>query len=225
MYWRAPLSLITARARVLERADMTGSSFITTDELDQFIHDGTEKLHTLLVTLNQDLLEDTLTKVTVAGTAEYTVTTPMYQLVGIKLVLSSDEVPLHPYDHDRVTTTQRSSWDADDTPRYKLRFNPSNAAKAAIKFDPPPGAVYTYKVTYIPGPTSYTASSDIVLPFPDYYILQAAISCLAKEKTDSSDLRGQLERVEQQIRMWASPVDREPGHIYDARSTEDPWEG
>jgi hypothetical protein len=225
-YWRTPLTLATARTRVLQRADLALDSgltngFVSTDELDFYITNRADELRSFIISLNQDLLREEQTVAIVAGTAEYTLSTDVYQILAARLVSGTERYPLRRYADDHIETTQRLSWTDGALPQYRFRFDPSASFAHKIKFDPPPNAACTVDVAFVRSIPSLTVSSDIMLPFPDHYVTGAAIDCLSKKKFDASNLEKRLALLNAQIERWARQPDRNPRFIRDLRSLEE----
>lgn len=221
-YWRTALTLATARTRVRQRADMENSEFVTTDELDFFINNRAEEERALLIALNQDLLREEQTVALVAGTAEYTLTSDVWQCMSAKVTVGTEKWPLESYEDDEIETTSRASYSSGELPRYRLRIDPGATYAHKIKFNPPPAAAGTVTVAFLRPTTVYADATDSIhLPFPDYYVVGAAIDCVDKEKGDASGLRARLAEIVATIRQTARDAQRQPKHIRDARALEE----
>lgn len=225
-YWRTPLSLLTARTRTLQRADLalgdgSNNGFVPTDELDFYIMNRADETRALIIEINQNLLREEQTVTIVAGTAEYTLATDAYHIIAARLVSGTERYPLRRYEDDHIETTQRLSWTDGALPKYRFRMDPGSSFAHKIKFDPPPAAACTVDVAFIRSIPSLTASSDIMIPYPDHYVTGAAIDCLTKKKTDTSGLERRLAALTAQIQRWARQADRNPRFMRDLRSQEE----
>ncbi len=207
------------------RADMEGSSFVTSVEVFDAINKSAEKLLEKIAALSEDLLIKKATITTVAGTAEYELAADVLKLHKVALRIQDVDIPLSRRDHATVDSRLQQSWGYSFVPNYRTRIaaNASGVLTWMLDFNPAPAAVYSVPYEYIWGWTAVSSSGTTVqLPFPEYIVLDVAIALLQKEKSSATELVQEREILERRIEAWLEPKDhnRAP-HILDVRETED----
>jgi hypothetical protein len=201
----ASVTLATLKARVLDRADMTGSSFIDDTQLTVYINDAISELWDLLIGTFQDYFLKTQTLTLTSGTDTYDLQTvftsaDFYKLVKAFGSSAGEDYPLRQFKLDDYDLS------ADTTglvTRYRIMGDD-------IIFSPVPNASETIKAWYIPTPTELSADGDTLtissIPngWVEYVVLAAAIRCLLKEESDTSGLEKERDRV------WARIIETAP---------------
>lgn len=191
----AAVTLTTLRALVRERADMTGSSFVTdvATSLDRWINEGCQRLHEKLVdAMGDQYVESSSALTLVAGTSDYNLPSDFYKLYEVELTLSGTVRTLMPFNRaERNALTSRIvTW--QEVPQYRL-------AGSKIRILPTPQAAASGTMRYAPTFTVMSNGSDSC-NFPDgwekYVIVSAAIQALLKEESDVRDLRQELAQFE-----------------------------
>lgn len=212
-------------AQIRRRADMEGSLFVTSAEIFDGINKSAEKLLEKIAALSEDLLIKKNTITTAANTAEYELAVDVLKLHKVALRIGDVDVPLNRRGTDFLDATSSQSWGYSFVPSYRSRLAMNGSGKLVwmLDFQPIPNGVYTVPYEYIWGWTATASSGDKVqLPFPEYIVLDGAIMCLTKEKSDTSALVQEREILEKRIEAWLEPKDHHrTAHILDVRDSED----
>jgi hypothetical protein len=199
----ASVSLTSLVARIRERADMVGSTFVTdtATSLYAWINEANQKLHGKLVeALGEEYVSSVATLTTIAGTADYAVPTGFFKLYGVELTLSGEVTSLEPYmraernDYRNANRAgfNNSSW---ERPRYSL-------IGSNIRLYPIPQSVLTGSILYAPEATVLTTGADTVNyanGWERFIVLDAAIQCLAKEESAVRTLIDERDAVIKEI--------------------------
>lgn len=204
----AAVTLTTLRARARERADMTGSSFVTdaANSLDAFINEGVQELHELLALKWGDryrVSSSVLT--TIANTSSYALPADFFHLLGVDLVVDGKTLSLEPFIFQERNALKNSSLviTGHPLPRYALEGD-------NLRLYPAPTSVRTGTIWYVPTSALLVAGIDTV-NFPNgferYIVLYAAIACLKKEESDASSLEAELLRLREKLDQAAEHRD------------------
>lgn len=188
----AAVTLTNLVARVRERADMVGSSFVadSANGLYAWINEANQKLHGKLVeALGEEYVSSTSALTLVPGTADYAVPSGFFKLYGIDLLIGGEYESLEPYmraERNDYRNANRAVFQHNGytLPRYAL-------VGSNIRLYPVPNAALTGSILYAPEATVLTAGGDTV-NYPNgwerFIVLDAAIQCLAKEESSIRDL-------------------------------------
>ena len=181
----ASITLTVLRARVRERADMVGSSFVadTATGLDAWINEANQKLHGMLVdAMGEEYVSSSASFTTIAGTSDYAVPAGFYKLYGVDLDYHGIMRSLKQY-----TRAERNTYRElypEFLPRYSL-------VGTNIRLYPIPSAGLTGAILYAPEATILSGGSDTV-SYPNgwerFIVIDAAIQALAKEESNTSTL-------------------------------------
>lgn len=198
----ASITLANLRTRVLERANMVGSSFVSTAELNAIINGEGAELHDIVVGAYEDQFTTSL-QFTISSGNTYSLTSSFYKLRGLDIQEGGDWFPLQRYEwHNRNRRTANSYHHAKEI-RYRL-------VGSTLTLTPEDSALGTYRLWYIPGYTDLSADSD-ELAYPqnwhEFVIAGAAAKCLAKEESDPSVQLGLKEAAKQRIISMAANRD------------------
>jgi hypothetical protein len=178
-----PVTLADLRARALDYADMTGSTFPVTARVTDYVNDGLSALHDILIESYEDYLYKTGTVSVVSGTESYNLPTDFYKLLKC-FYLSSNR---------RYTVKRFSLSDIDG---YKSS----------------PISSGTFELWYIPQFAVLSGDSDTVhvsvpIRWENFVALHAAIQLLNREESDSSALMREREAERARIISMAQPRD------------------
>lgn len=192
------VTLTTLVARVRERADMVGSTFVvdSADSLYAWINEAHQKLHGILVdALGEEYISSSATLTTVVGQSDYAVPSGFFKLYGVGLPYQGDMRSL-----ERYVRAERNIYRAalgHEIPRYSL-------VGTNIRLYPAPTTVMAGEILYAPEATVLTAGSDSV-SYPNgwerFIVLDAAIQALAKEESDVRALVAERDRVVKEIEL------------------------
>jgi hypothetical protein len=188
----AAVTLTSLVARIRERADMVGSTFVldSATSLYAWINEANQKLHGKLVeALGEEYVSSTSVLTTVAGQADYAVPAGFFKLYGVELELGGEVTALEPYmraERNDFRNANRAMfrYQGGDLPRYAL-------IGSNIRLYPIPQQVFTGSILYAPEATVLAAGADTV-NYPNgwerFIVLDAAIQCLAKEESSVKTL-------------------------------------
>jgi hypothetical protein len=200
-------SLTTLRARVREKADMPSTQFVTdtANSLDAFINEGIQKLHDKLIeAYDSDYVEKSQAFTYVAN-QDVSLPTDFYKLLGVDLNYGAGVVTLNKYNR-----RERNSYKNINAlglfgpmPSYKLTSVGGLAGTGALRFLPQPAAGSTGVIWYSPQATVLVAGGDTVnVPggWERYIVAYAAMCCLDKEESDSSQQMKLLADMDQEFK-------------------------
>jgi len=200
----ANVTLTELIKRARDRADMPTDGFVSNATLTDWLNDGLQHLHKLLVDAYETEYAFKEYAVSfVADTTDYALPTDFYRLFGIDFIFAGRTRSLRPYNQgERNAFKNRSGpgalWYAPGSgpsPRYSLIKNPSGVGSMLRLL--PMNISAPGKVLYAPGVVKLANLSDVVeLPdgwerYPAYY---AAVQMLGKEESSTSDVKKQLDQ-------------------------------
>jgi hypothetical protein len=167
-----------------DRADMTGSSFVTDPQWKTYINKSKDVLYDHLIgAYGEDYYTTSYDLTLVAGTESYSLPSDFYKLVSVELNIGGSEyIPLNRFSlRNRGRGFYNRYYNV-----YKYRLLGDN-----IHFTPNPSTGTTVKLWYIPLATNLSLTTDELKGFngwEEFIIIDAAIKAMRKEETDSSDL-------------------------------------
>lgn len=232
----AAVTLTQLRAKARERADMTGSLFITdtADSLDSWINEGAQKLHDLYVqAYGEDYVEKSAVLTTVATQSDYALPADFYKLLGVELTIDGKERKLKLYNRAErnAFVDQSSVFSPRSLPRYKL-------GKGVVRLLPVPSVVLTGKIWYSPllqvtngvTVTNLLVAAGDSIDFPNgaerYVIMYAARIAMAKQESDVRVISADIEKEEADLKVLIEERNAaDPKSAVDVEATDlDPWE-
>lgn len=183
------------RERARNRADMTGSLFVSEAELGDYVNASAQELYDVLVASFQDYyLSVTANTTLTVGQDSITLPTDFYKLRGIDRLLdgSSEWQTLQPFSfaerNDRQGMVGLTSYVYTDSGiRYRIQSN-------TVKLTPADDCAGTYRVWYIPRMPLLVNDSDSfdgINGWEDYVVVDAAIKMLMKEESSTTGLERQ----------------------------------
>ncbi len=188
------ITLLELRDGARQRADRTGSDFVTDLELNSYINSEIAELKDLLIgAYDSDYDVQTVEFQTSASTANYALPNgtnysaapEFYKLRGVDIKLNNaDWTSLRPFNFNERNRT--ADWSVSDGPNVRYRLVGTN-----LMFTPAPDAAYDVKLWYIPVATKLTANADVLRDlnqYSEYVMVGAAMKMLVKEETDASAL-------------------------------------
>lgn len=202
-------TLLTVRTKVRQRTHYEQSQFVTDSELNGWISDSYRELYDLLVAAFEGSFYYTSTDFTLASgliVATISVPSDFYHLTGVDWVINQ---PDQFQTLRRVLFTERNSGKQG----YELRGN-------SIYLLPYTWAAgKTFRVHYVPAPTSLVNDSDQfdgVNGWEDYIIADVCIKVCAKSGEDAGIFGAQKQAQADRIAAMAAARDEaEPGHVVD----------
>ncbi len=230
----AAVTLAQLRAKARERADMTGSLFVTdtADSLDSWINEGSQKLHDLYVqAYGEDYLEKSAALTTVANQTDYTLPGDFYKLLGVELPIAGKQRSLKLYNRAERNALE-SQGAVNSLPRYKL-------SAGVIRLLPAPVSVLVGKFWYSPLLQVTKADTSVInllvdaadsVNFPNgaerYVIMYAARLAMIKQESDTSRIDRDIMKEESDLAALIEERNAaEPKSAVDVEATDlDPWE-
>ena len=209
------VTLTTLLARVRERADMVGSSFVadSANGLYAWINEAHQKLHGMLVdAMGEEYVSSTATLTTVVSQSDYSLsslTGGFYKLYGVGLPYQGDMRSLERYVRaERNVFRNRQPGGNYEIPRYSL-------IGSNIRLYPAPSTVMAGEILYAPEATVLTAGSYTV-NYPNgwerFIGLDAAIQLLLKEESSVTALVAEREKVVAEIALSKEQRDLAMSH-------------
>ena len=201
-------TLTQFRTRVRERANMEGSQFVTDVELTGYINSSASELYDLLVSRFADYyLSDTAVTVTTGSSIPLPVN--FYKLRGLDLDLGGgDYQTLRQFnfsERNKATDDLRLLRRGVSQLRYRVQGN-------TISLTPADQATNSYRVWFVPLMPLLVADADSfdgVNGWEEYVVVDAAIKCLQKEESSTTDLERQKGALVKRIEAMAA--DRDAG--------------
>lgn len=192
----ASVTLTNLIARVRERADMAGSSFVadSANGLYAWINEANQKLHGMLVdALGEEYISSSSALTTVAGTSDYALPTGFYKLYGVDLLYQGQYRNLERY--ERAERNYYREYKPEWLPRYGL-------VGSNLRLYPTPQSVMTGSILYAPEATVLTTGTDTV-NYPNgwerFIVIDAAIQALAKEESSITTLDNERKAIIREI--------------------------
>lgn len=192
----ATVTLTTLVARVRERADMVGSSFIADSAtgLFAFINEANQKLHGMLVdALGEEYVSSSQAFTTIADQSDYALPSGFYKLYGVDLDYHGLMRSLRQY--NRMERNLYRELHPEFLPRYLL-------VGGNLRLYPAPAAGLTGAILYAPEATTLTTGTDTV-SYPNgwerFIVIDAAIQALAKEESSVSTLVAERDSIIREI--------------------------
>jgi len=223
---RRSVTLAQLRAEILDQADMTGSDFITTARLDNWINKELSELYDLIVSAFSDHFVLTTELTTVSGQEWVLMPDDVYKIIQVFYKDSSgSRWKLKKFmagEIHRLSDDFRSVYDAPKCSMYRWIGN-------KMYFLPEPTEAGTIELWYIPHLTELVNDTDsISLQIPvgweDYVVCGVASRCLIKEESDPTPLLARKAAITQRIEDMAANRDEgEPDRVVDSRDHDD-WD-
>jgi len=209
--------------RVRERADIVGSSFVSDATLIDWINEGHQKLHGMLVeAFGEEYMYDLASFTTVAGQIDFAVPCCFYKLYGVDLEINGKIRALKPFSRAE-RNTYRNIDGSGVVPMYSL-------SGGNLKLYPvqPDGLVG--EIIYAPEATLLSLTTDQI-KYPNgwerFIVLDAAIQVLLKEESSATALIAEREAVRQEIERAKELRDlASPKRVTDVNNIDadmEPW--
>src|SRR5262245_30538639 len=177
-------------------------TFVLDDEMNNYINESLEELHSFLVTVHRPGTFGTVDSAALmtAGTNRFVINSIISdfgRLLKVSLLWQDKYVPLHT--GDRVTDVLHSS-PMEWTP-YNVQYYVSiDGSNTALVFDWPTLSNVLLMVTYIREPPILDTDSDTSwMGWDEYVILDVMLKCRDKEDDDGGALQAKKAQLEQRI--------------------------
>jgi hypothetical protein len=224
------------RAAVTDRADVAGSTRVTSAKIDRAINSSIKRLHNKIMECSEE-------QSTVIGTVLTEATKPYATMPADFLILRAAEwviggsntpQPIGRFQlQERTRYETTNGWHVGTPISYRLMRRDGTAAATAgrqsIWFAPTPTAVHTVTVYYVPQATTLTADGDFYDAWSgadEWVIWDAAISLMIQEESDVRDAVVERDRVwtEQLLPLFATQDQAHPDRVVDVDSAASGFE-
>lgn len=210
---------------IRERADMTYTNFVSDAELLRYINKSYTRLYNLLVAKFEDYNASFSEFALTPGTAIYNLPENFFKCLGVDYQVAGDDyVSLEGFtfrERNRFSDSFIApSVDGDTNLRYRILGN-------TLTFIPVPSSSATVRLWYVPAPTKFTSTTQLVdgiSGWEELVILDSAIKCLQKEESDTTALVTERALLAKEIEEVAANRNiGEPQRVLDVRggSNED----
>lgn len=210
----ATIALSALRLKVREQADMVNSTFVSDSELTSYINLSASRLHDILISKHgADYFISSDISTTINGQEDYALPSDFYKVRGVDIEFSNGE----PFAIRAFNFAERhyNKWPGPRVP-YEFRYR---VLGNNLRLSPVPTAGNTLTIWYHPEYTPMVADGDTMPGFNGYerwVIIDAAIKCLIKEESDTTQLMNERAFIERQIEEAADNRDAgEPATISD----------
>ena len=208
-----------------QRANMESTNFVTDAEIVNYLDRAWRELYDLITSTapsNMYFLSSTTINIT-SNVDTYALPTDFYKLKGIDLPVDpSAPITLMPFNFNERNRGKNSFFNINATRIYRYLLAGNN-----LKFIPTPSTTVTATLWYVPIPPKLSTiagvglvtSIDSINGWDEYITTDAAIQMLAKEESDTSNLRA--DKAERKELIIASCVNRDEGfpqHVTDISS-------
>jgi len=211
------ITLGELKAQVLDRADMSGSGFIDDGRLADYINYELGRLYDQLITTYEDYFVKSTTITLVNGTEAYDLADDFYKLLKVFAKQGNRRWRLK-----KFTMEELDYLDADYAPGgHQDRYLRHRLLGKQIYFAPAPISGGTVEYFYVPELATLKEDYEkitvhIPCTWEDAVVTGAAIRCLAKEESDTSQLEREYARHIERIRDAGAERDLgEPHRISD----------
>lgn len=189
------VTLADLRARALDYADMTGSSFPVVDRVRDYINAGLADVYDLLVNSYEDYFRESTEITMVANQEAYNLPSNFYKLLECYYLSGSG------------TGARRYAMQ-----RYER--------KEIDGYHKGPMSGGTMELEFIPSMPKLVdeddeLSWDLPVMWEDYVALHAAVRLLIREESDPSALMAERDAIKTKIVDLAEPRDMNQGHVQD----------
>tara|TARA_Y100000114_G_C11752384_1_gene325058 strand:- start:174 stop:872 length:699 start_codon:yes stop_codon:yes gene_type:complete len=219
----AEIQFDTLSTRAKRRADMVNSSFVSEDEIKDYLNSSIAELYDFLVKSYEDYFVKTTTytvPLTTGGTAD-DLPSDFYKALGVDFVSGgiTSTLKAFSFTERNIYNTPYAVIDRLAKPMYKV-----DGSK--IKMIPENVQSGTITLFYVPLAPEFTSTAsgsgnklEFVIPgFVEYVIVATAIRMLMKEESDVSALERERQQLASRIIRAISPRDASGSHaIRDVR--------
>lgn len=179
----AATTLTQFRTRTRQRADMENSNFVSDSELTGYVNKSISELYDLLVSSNSEYFLSSSTTVVASGESTITLPADFYKLRGVDFYLGGRWTDLEQFNFNERNLDSATNLIGCHV-KYRLQG-------ATIKLIPEDNVDGQYRVWYTPLPTELSSDSDSfegINGWEEYVVVDAAIKCLQKEESSTTDL-------------------------------------
>jgi len=221
------VSVLSLKDRIRKRTDQENSSFISDDELLEYINSAYAEFYGLLTTIYEDYNISTSDFLTVDGANMYNLPSNFFKLTGVDFDADTDNVQdvLKFQFNERNNISQPFYYNNNTLNlRYRLLAD-------SIVFLPAPPAGHLVRLWYIPSAPNLTFDTQLIDGINGYeemIITEVAIKIMAKQEQDATPFLIQKKAVMTRITEEAPSRDAgKPSKVGDSRGLESntlyPW--
>lgn len=198
--------------RVRRRADQENSSFVTDDEIRDYINYSLGELYDLLiVAYDSESFLDGYSFNTVSGTSDYQLPTDFHTLAGVDVESGSNTYTVKKYNFNERNVKRNSNNNYYWCPDFEYRIYGNS-----LRLLPVPTSAKAITIHYIPQLTELVLDTDtisnvFVESWIEYVIIDAAIKILIKEESDIQPLLIQKAAQVDRINKLKDNRDMGPG--------------
>ena len=217
-----PKNLTTLQSlvdRVRQRADMTGSAFVSDAEVISYINVAMSEIHDVLVTKFEDYYVSSTTY-TLPAANPGNLPDSFYKALGVDLDVGGITYRLKPYSFQ-----ERAMYNSPGMVASMITNTLYNIQGSLIKFIPSPTVSGSATLYYVPEAQQFSTSESeymaktvfdkapaVAYGYEEYVVIDAAIKCLQKEESDVQVLL--LQKQQQLLRIEQAAGKRDAGESY-----------
>jgi len=197
------VTLATLRQRIRQRANMENSQFVTDSEIDGYINDSIARLYDLIIDHRGEQYFESEQNITLTkGTSEYDLPSDFYKVVSLE---DDSGFPIDTF--NRRDYLHKSRHIKYNIMNNKLKFNRNDYS----------GNVKLWYVPLAPTLSDDADTADFYNGWDRFVIVDAAIVCLNKEESDTSQLERELMTLERRIQNSSDKNDHQPSKVVDVQ--------
>jgi len=194
------------RTRARRRADMENSTFVTDDEIRDYLNSSISELHDMMVKSYEDYFVSEQTYTIPLATGGGSLPDDFYKALGVDYNSGGITSTLRAYSFTErnVYNTPYAVIDRLAEPMYKIEGN-------KIKVIPTNSQSGTITLYYVPSPAQFSSTvseiENVIPGFEEYIVVATAIRMLMKEESDVSTLERERQQLASRIIRAISPRD------------------
>lgn len=194
------------RTRARRRADMENSTFVTDDEIRDYLNSSISELHDMMVKSYEDYFVSEQAYTIPLATGGGSLPDDFYKALGVDYNSGGITSTLKAYSFTErnVYNTPYAVIDRLAEPMYKIEGN-------KIKVIPTNSQSGTITLYYVPSPAQFSSTvseiENVIPGFEEYIVVATAIRMLMKEESDVSTLERERQQLASRIIRAISPRD------------------
>ena len=205
------------RTRARRRADMENSTFVTDDEIRDYLNSSMSELHDMMVKSYEDYFVSEQAYTIPLATGGGSLPDDFYKALGVDYNSGGITSTLRSFSFTErnVYNTPYAVVDRLAEPMYKIEGN-------KIKLIPTNSQAGTITLYYVPNAAQFSSTvsevENVIPGFEEYIVVATAIRMLMKEESDVSTLERERQQLASRIIRAISPRDASGSHaIRDVR--------
>lgn len=205
------------RTRARRRADMENSTFVTDDEIRDYLNSSISELHDMMVKSYEDYFVSEQAYTIPLATGGGSLPDDFYKALGVDYNSGGITSTLRSFSFTErnVYNTPYAVVDRLAEPMYKIEGN-------KIKLIPTNSQAGTITLYYVPNAAQFSSTvsevENVIPGFEEYIVVATAIRMLMKEESDVSTFERERQQLASRIIRAISPRDASGSHaIRDVR--------